>query len=88
MSVLQHESVGGAGIEPDVEDVVDLLPRLVRELAEEALARARGVPGVGAFLFEGVGDALVHSRVLQDVDCAVALLAHEHGDRHAPGALA
>ena len=35
--------------------------------AEEALARAIHVPGVGAFLFEGVGDALVDGLVLQDL---------------------
>jgi hypothetical protein len=32
--------VGRAGIEPDVEDVVDLLPVSLRVLAEEAFARA------------------------------------------------
>ena len=50
--------------------------------------RAGGVPGVGAFLLEGVGDALVDALVLEDFDRAVVVLAHEHGDRHAPGALA
>ena len=47
--VLQHEGVGRAGVEPDVADVVDLFPAVVGELAEEALARAGLVPGVGAF---------------------------------------
>ena len=47
--VFEHESVRRAGIEPDVENVVDLLPAVVAELAEEALARARRIPGVGAF---------------------------------------
>ena len=74
--------------EPDIADVVDLLPLLVGERAEEALARARRIPGVRALLLEGVGDALVHRRVVEDLDRAVALLAHEHRDRHAPGALA
>ena len=37
---------------------------------------------------EGLGDALVDDLVLQDLGGAVALLAHEHRDRHAPGALA
>ena len=59
LRVFQHEGVGGAGIEPDVENVVDLLPAFVGARAEEALARAFRVPGVGAFLLEGVGDALV-----------------------------
>ena len=88
LAVFQHEGVGRAGIEPDVENVVDLLPVLVGARAEEALARAVHVPGVGAFLLEGVGDALVDGFVLQDFGGAVALLAHEHRDRHAPGALA
>ncbi len=85
--VFQHEGVGRAGIEPDVADVVDLFPFLVGERAEKALAGAVHVPGVGAFLFESVGDALVDGRVLQDFSRAVALFAHEHRDRHAPGAL-
>ena len=38
--VFQHEGVGGAGIEPDVENVVDLLPVLVGALARGS-ARAR-----------------------------------------------
>ena len=88
LAVFQHEGVGRAGIEPDVADVVDLLPVLVGAGAEEALARAVHVPGVGAFLHEGFGDALVDDFVLQDLGRAVALLAHEHRDRHAPGALA
>ena len=50
--------------------------------------RAGGVPGVGAFLLESIGDALVDALVLEDFDRAVVVLAHEHGDRHAPGALA
>ena len=86
--VFQHEGVGRAGIEPDVADVVDLLPFLVGERAEEALARAVHVPGIGAFLLERIGDALVDGVVLQDFGGAIGLLAHEHRDRHAPGALA
>ena len=69
LAVFQHEGVGRAGIEPDVEDVVDLLPAsLACSRAEEALARAVGVPGVGALLLEGVGDALVDALVVQDFD--------------------
>ena len=86
--IFQHEGVRRAGIEPDVADVVDLLPFLVGKRAEEAFARTVHVPGVGAFLFKGIRDALVDIRVLQDLGGAVALLAHEHRDRHAPGALA
>ena len=79
---------GSSRNQPDVADIVDLLPFLVGERAEEALAGAVHVPGVGAFLLEGVRDALVDGVVLQDFGRAVALLAHEHRDRHAPGALA
>src|SRR5437763_1779082 len=42
----------------------------------------------GALPREGVGDALVDLRVLEDFRRAVGLLAHEYRDRHAPGALA
>ena len=83
--VLQHIGVGRAGIEPDVEDVVDLLVIggiVVRR--EEAPRRALGVPGVGAFLFEGLGDARVDALV--DQRRMLALL-DEDRDRHAPGAL-
>ena len=50
--VFEHESVRRAGIEPDVENVVDLLPVLVGARAEETLAGALRIPGVGAFLLE------------------------------------
>src|SRR5262249_56700836 len=86
--VFEHEGVGRARIEPDVEDVVDLMPILVGEFAEEALARAGLIPGVGAFALEGVGDARVDARVVEDLDRTVARLAYEDRDRHAPGALA
>src|SRR4051794_18932203 len=86
--VFEREGVRRARIEPDIENIVDLLPRLVREAAEETLARAGRVPSVGALGLERIADALVHRLVLQDFDRAVALLAHEHRDRHAPGALA
>ena len=59
LRVLQHEGVGRAGIEPDVEHVVDLLVIVGIVVGrEEARRRALGVPGVGAFGFEGLGDAL------------------------------
>jgi hypothetical protein len=87
-AVPQREGVGGAGVEPDVEDVGHLLPGFVREGAEEALARALRVPGVGAFGLEGVLDAGVDLRVAQDLDPALAEALDEAGERHAPGALA
>ena len=74
--------------EPDIENIVDLLPVIAGARAEEALAGADRVPGIGAFVGEGFDDALVDVLVFQNFDAAVAVLAHEHGDRHAPGALA
>ena len=87
--VFQHEGVGGAGIEPDVENVVDFLPAFVGELwPKEAFARAGRVPGVGAFGLESLDDAQFDFGVLQDLDRAVRLFLDEDRDRHAPGALA
>ena len=82
---LQAEGVGRAGIEPDIDDVLDLL-ELVRivVVAEEA-RRRRLEPGIGAFAAEGVDDALHHLRIAQQL---AALLVDEDRDRHAPGALA
>ncbi len=71
LRVLQHEGVGRAGIEPDVENVVDLLPALRGARAEETLARAGRVPGVGAFLVERLDDAVIDVRIVQDLDRAV-----------------
>ncbi len=62
----QRESVGGATVEPDVEDVVHLHPVPGRMLPEEAGAGALLVPGVGALGLEGLGDAGVHRLVAQD----------------------
>src|SRR5450759_5249379 len=86
--VLQHEGVRGAGIEPDVENVVDFFPAFLGALAEKARGGARLVPGVGALFLEGLDDADLDLGVLQDVDRAVRLLFDEYGNRNAPGALA
>ena len=60
LGVLEHEGVRRAGIEPDVEQVVDLVVVVgVVVGAEEARLRAFREPRVGAFLLEGVGDARV-----------------------------
>ena len=69
--VLQHEGVRRAGIEPDVENVVDLLPALVGELAEKAFARARLVPGIGALFLEGIDDAHIDVGIVENLDRAV-----------------
>ena len=70
------------------QNVVDFLPGIVGELAEEALARAGLVPGVGALFLERLDDAQLDLGVLENFDRAVRLFLDEHGDRHAPGALA
>jgi hypothetical protein len=72
--VFQHEGVGRAGVEPDIENVVDFLPAVVGKLAEEALARARLVPGIGAFFLEGLDDADIHIGIVENFDRAVRLL--------------
>ena len=66
--VFEHECVGRPGVEPNVENIVDLLPALVGALAEEALARARLVPGVGAFLVERLNDADIHFGIVENID--------------------
>ena len=68
LRVLKHEGMRGAGVEPDVENVVDLFPGIVGEFAQEALARAGLVPGVGALLLEGLNDAQLDLGILQDFD--------------------
>src|SRR6266702_613592 len=88
LRVLKHESVRRSGIEPDVEDVIDFLPPVVCELAEETLARAGFVPGVGAFLFEGLDDADVYVGNVQNLDRTVRLVLDEEYDGRTPGALA
>ncbi len=66
--VFEHEGVRRAGIEPDIENIVDLLPAVVGELAEKALARAGLVPGVGAFGFERLDDADIDLGIVEDID--------------------
>ena len=93
LRVLQGEGVGGAGIEPHVENVGHLLPvgRIVDEPSEEALLRAGLEPGVGALLGDGLADArhqLVRLGEAGRWGDLPRLLVHEHGDGHAPGALA
>ncbi len=84
--VLEREGMRRAGVEPHVENIVDLL--VIGGLVvgrEETLRRAFLVPGVGALLLEGFHDASVHALVDENL---VAALLHEDGDGHAPGALA
>ena len=71
--VFEDEGVRRSGIEPDIQDVVNLLPAVVAELAEEALARARGVPGVRPLVLESLDDADIDFGILQDIDRTVGL---------------
>ena len=84
--VLEREGMGRAGIEPDVEHVVDLV-EIVRIVVgrEKARGGIRREPGVGALCLEGVGDPLVDP---SSIRMSLRLLVHENRDRHAPGALA
>src|SRR5262249_60783422 len=85
--IFQNESVRGAGIEPDIENVVDLLPAVIRELAEEAFARTRLVPGIRTFVLEGFDDPQFDLGILQNFDRAVRLLLHKQCPRHPPPTL-
>ena len=82
--VFQRECVRRARIEPDVENVHHLRPRLVGAAAQEPFARALGKPCIGALGFEGFEDAGVDGLVLQHI----AVSIRKDSDWHAPGALA
>ncbi len=93
LGIVEHEGMRRSGIEPNVEDVAHLLPggRIVDEAVEKALFGAFGKPHVGALVGEGVGDALDQLLRLGELgrgDHLAGLGIAEHGDRHAPGALA
>ena len=63
--ILHREDMGRAGIEPDIENVGDLLVIVgIAALAQEA-RRRRGEPGIGAFGLERLLDALVDRRIVQ-----------------------
>ena len=87
-TVADHESMGGAGVKPDVQNVRHQLPALTRALAKETLGGARLEPRIGALGAEGGCDAGIHGLVAQDF--YVALLRHldKAAQRHAPCALA
>src|SRR5216683_2858531 len=78
-----------AGLEPDVEDVHLLAELFVAAGALRSPGQECGcvvdVPGVGAFFFEEIDDALVDGLV---VERGMALLAEEDRDGYAPDALA
>ena len=82
---LQREAVARAGIEPDVQDIGDLLViGGIAVFAQKAFGRALE-PGVRALFLDGLDDALQHRLVAQRL---AGLLVDEHRDRHPPGALA
>ena len=66
LAVAQHEGMGRAGIEPHVQDVVDLVPlgRIVT-MPKETLLGAVLVPGIRALGLERLEDAGVHLFVAQ-----------------------
>ncbi len=78
-----------AGLEPDVEDVHLLAELFVAAGAGCAFGQEGGcvvdVPGVGAFFFEEIDDAVVDGLIVERL---VALLAEEDSDGDAPDALA
>jgi len=76
LGVLEDEGVGRARVEPDFDQVVDLVIGVGIVLrAKETLLCALGEPGVGAFPFIGFGDPRVHFVVEQDF---VSVLADEN----------
>ncbi len=77
--------MGRAGVEPDIQDVVDLL--IVGRVAAHAqeLGRLAREPGVGAVLTNGLDDAGVDSLVAERM---TGVLVDEHGQGRAPCSLA
>src|SRR5262249_49946458 len=84
-ALLQNESVRGAAIEPDIDDVFDLLVILGIAPGSEEFGWIARIPGVGAILLEGISDTIDYRLIAQ---CLAAALLDEHRDRHTPGALA
>ena len=84
--IAQREGMSRAGIEPDIENVVDLFVffRFVFG-RQESRGGARREPGVGTLLFESLRDALVDLVVDKNLLC---FPIDEDRDRHAPSALA
>ncbi len=81
---LEHEGVGAAALEPDVDDVAHLLVLVgVAVVAEEA-AGGRRIPGIRALLAEDADDPGHHLGVPQNL---AGPTIDEHRDRHAPRAL-
>ncbi len=84
-AVLQHAGVGHAGVEPDVQGVMDLLVALAFRLAQQILGKEIE-PGVDALLLHPPGHLLDEGRGI-GVQLA-RLLVDQQGNGHAPGPLA
>src|SRR5262249_22569905 len=80
LRVLEHKRVRRAGIEPDIENVVDLLPALVGAVAEKALTRAGLVPGIRTFLLESLDDPHIHLGIAENIHRTVGLFLDEQRD--------
>src|SRR5689334_9251089 len=65
--LLEHEGMRRAGIEPDVENVVHLLPftGIADAALQEPLMCVVLEPGISPFAFEGRCDALVHLAIVE-----------------------
>ena len=79
-----HVPMGGAGIEPDVQGVVDLF--VLRGLVAQQLGGVQLEPGFDALLLDALGH-LLHQLDSARVQLA-AFLVQEERDRHAPVTLA
>ena len=84
MPAFEHESMSGAAIEPDVENVGDHLVIVGVAIAEE-MGGIGQVPGVDAMTVNGLHDPAVDLPVDQQL---ARFLLDEQGDRDAPGPLA
>ena len=91
LAVAQDESMGGAAVEPHIENVKDLIPRLgVIAIAQEARLGTGLIPRIGPFGLEGVKNTGVHLWIAQQ-EIGVGgcrPLFREAGQRNAPCALA
>ena len=86
LRIFQCERMGRAGIEPDIEHIVDLVEILrIVIRREKTRGGIRRKPGVRAFFLERLSDPGVDPRIDENV---ARLLADENRYRHAPGALA
>ena len=83
-TLAKHAVVSDAGIEPDVENVADLV--VVLRLFAKQFSCVKRIPRVGAFALHALGD-LAHQRGRIGMRQA-GLAMDEQCDRHAPGALA